>query len=88
MAVINFFIGLCHYTPTLSLFSPPFPPSLPFSVSRYLFSPSSRPQVLASGDASGVVKVWRLGSHLTSQVTGEAEQLASLADSTLHAASL
>jgi hypothetical protein len=49
---------------------------------------SQRPQVLASGDASGVVKVWRLGSHLTSQVAGETEQLASLADSTPHAASL
>ena len=44
--------------------------------------------MIASGDASGVIKVWRLGSELTTQVAGETDKLASLADSTTHTASL
>lgn len=45
-------------------------------------SPPSRPQLLASGDASGVIKVWRLSSSLTTQVDGEMDQLASFSMAT------
>lgn len=38
-----------------------------------------RSQLLASGDASGVVKVWHLSTELTSQASNEMEQLNSLA---------
>lgn len=47
-----------------------------------------RPQFLASGDASGVVKVWRLSTELTNQITNEVEQLNSIALETLSTATL
>lgn len=42
-----------------------------------------RSQLLATGDASGVVKVWRLSTELTAQGSNEMEQLDSLALQTL-----
>lgn len=42
-----------------------------------------RPQLLASGDASGVIKIWRLSTELTAQVPGEVEQLNAIALETL-----
>lgn len=39
----------------------------------------SRPQLLATGDASGVVKVWRLSTELTAQASNEIDLLNSLA---------
>ena len=47
-----------------------------------------RPQLLASGDASGVVKVWRLSTELTAQVPNEVEQLNAIALETLSTATL
>ncbi len=41
-----------------------------------------RPQFVASGDACGVVKVWRLSTKLTAMVTNEVEQLNSLVTNT------
>lgn len=38
-----------------------------------------RSQLLATGDASGVVKVWHLSTELTAQASNEMEQLNSLA---------
>jgi WD40 repeat protein len=49
---------------------------------------AKRPQLLASGDASGIIKVWRLCSDLTAQTAGEVDQLASLAMTTPPTASL
>ena len=52
--------------------------------------PPSRPQLLASGDASGVVKVWRLNTQLSVQAQGsdEREQLNKIAMETLTTAAL
>ncbi len=47
-----------------------------------------RPQVLATGDASGVVKVWRLSTELVAQSGNEMEQLNALALQTVSSASL
>ena len=49
-----------------------------------------RPQLLASGDASGVVKVWRLNTQLSAQAQGsdEKEQLNKIAMETLTTAAL
>ena len=47
-----------------------------------------RPQLLATGDASGVVKVWRLSTELTAQGSSEMEELNSLAMQTLSNSSL
>ncbi|XP_064382625.1 cytoplasmic dynein 2 intermediate chain 2-like [Halichondria panicea] len=44
-----------------------------------------RPQFLASGDACGVVKVWRLSTQLTAVASNEVEQLNSLATDTVAA---
>jgi len=43
---------------------------------------------LASGDASGVVKVWRLNRELTSQASNEVDQLNTIALDALSNASL
>ena len=47
-------------------------------LTRFPF-PTGRPQFLASGDASGVIKVWRLSTELTNQSANEVEQLNSIA---------
>lgn len=44
--------------------------------------------MLATGDASGFVKVWRLSTELTSQGTNEIELLNSLALQTISGATL
>ncbi len=44
-----------------------------------------RPQFLASGDACGVIKVWRLSTQLTAVDSNEVEQLNSLATDTVAA---
>ena len=44
--------------------------------------------MLATGDASGVVKVWRLSTELTAQSSNEIEQLNSLALQTISGATL
>ena len=53
-------------------------------------SPLSPPRhhLLASGDASGIVKVWRLSSELTQHKTGELDQLNSIALEALSVATL
>ena len=47
-----------------------------------------RPQLLASGDASGVVKIWRLSTELTAQTPNEVELLNAIALETLSTATL
>ena len=49
---------------------------------------SFRPQLLASGDASGVVKIWRLSTELTAPTPNEVEHLNAIALETLSNATL
>lgn len=58
------------------------------AVNTTLLSPTHRPRLLASGDANGVVKVWRLNTELTSQGSNEIEQLNTIALEPLSNASL
>lgn len=55
---------------------------------RFIDLVHCRPQMLASGDASGIVKVWRLSTELTAQGSNEMEQLNSLALQTVSSTTL
>lgn len=58
------------------------------AVNTTLLPHTHRPRLLASGDANGVVKVWRLNTELTSQGSNEIEQLNTIALEPLSNASL
>ena len=58
------------------------------AVNTTLLPPTHRPRLLVSGDANGVVKVWRLNTELTSQGSNEIEQLNTIALEPLSNASL
>ena len=55
---------------------------------RHILTTPLASQLLASGDASGVVKIWRLSTELTVQTANEVEQLNAIALETLSTATL